>query len=283
MATRTAPILRLRRINPLRRYLRIFTCFARNGLVRELSFRTNFIITALSEMLWLMMMLVFVRVVFNFTKNVEGWNGYQYVFLLGTHFLITSLFETFFFTNIQRLGEMIRTGSLDFVLLKPASPQFLLSLERIDYAALANAPLGAFLCIYCAIKLHLDIGIAQVGLFVLLVSSGVLTLYGLMFMFATTSIWFIRQTGASHFWFYLTSCAKYPAEIYKPLVRGVLYFVLTFVFPVLIVANLPARVMVRRAFSPWMVVYAAVIATAIVLLSLGFFRWALRWYRSASS
>ena len=74
-------------------------------------------------------MLIFVRVVFSFTSNVEGWNGYQYVFLLGTHYLISSLFEAFFFNNMQRVSELIRTGSLDFVLLKPASPQFLLSLE----------------------------------------------------------------------------------------------------------------------------------------------------------
>lgn len=265
------------------RYFRIFACYARNGLVREMSFRANFLVTVVSEALWLGMMLIFVRVVFNFTNSVEGWNGYQYVFLLGTHFLITSLFEAFFFTNMQRVSELIRSGSLDFVLLKPASPQFLLSLERIDYAALANAPLGAFLCIYCAVKLDLQISLWQVGLFAALVICGVLTLYGLMFIFSTTSIWFIRQTSASHFWFYLTSCARYPAEIYKPLVRGVLYFVLTFVLPVLIVANLPARIIVRDSFLPWMAGYAALITPAIILISSLFFRFSLRSYRSASS
>lgn len=267
----------------LGRYFRIFACYARNGLVREMSFRANFLVTLVSEALWLGMMLIFVKVVFSFTKSVEGWNGYQYVFLLGTHFIITSIFEAFFFTNMQRVSELIRTGSLDFVLLKPASPQFLLSLERIDYAAMANAPLGMFLCVYCAIKLGIHVGVWQVGLFAMLIVSGVLTLYGLMFMFATTSIWLIRQTGASHFWFYLTSCAKYPAEIYKPLVRGMLYFALTFIFPVLIVANLPASIVVRDIFSPWMVVYAVIISGVIVLTSSIFFTWALRWYKSASS
>lgn len=266
----------------LGRYFRIFTCFARNGLVREMSFRANFFITAASEMLWLGMMLIFVKVIFLNTKTVEGWTGHQYLFLLGTHFLITSLFETFFFSNMQRMGEHIRGGGLDFVLLKPANTQFLLSLERVDYAALANAPLGAFLCAYSAWKLGIPIAVGDVALFVVLIVSGVVTLYAMMFIFSTTSIWFIRQTSASHLWFYITSCAKYPAEIYRPLARGTLWFALTFILPVLIVANLPANLMVR-VFDRWMAPYA--IGSALVLLvgSQVFFRWALRWYRSASS
>jgi ABC-2 type transport system permease protein len=264
------------------RYARILACFVRNGLVRELSFRTNFIITVISEMLWLGMMLIFVEVIFHYTSNVSGWSNHQYLFLLGTHFLITSIFETLFFSNLSRMSELIRTGSLDFVLLKPASTQFLLSFERIDYSALANAPLGAFLCGYAAWRLGVSISAVDIVLFILLVICGVITLYALMFIFSSTSVWLVRQTSVQHMWFYLTSCSKYPAEIYEPLARGVLWFALTFVAPVLIVANLPANVMVRT-FAPWMVAYAVFAAVAILGLSSMIFRWALRSYRSASS
>jgi len=266
------------------RYLRIGARFARNGLVRELSFRTNFVVTVLSEVMWLGMMLIFVEIIFANTKNVRGWDNHQYLFLLGTHFVISSIFETFFFGNLQRLSELIRTGGLDFVLLKPASPQFLLSFERVDYSSCANALLGVSLCVYAAQKLGVHIGALNVALFALLVLSGVATLYALMFIFSTSSVWFIRQTSAAHFWFYLTSCAKYPAEIYQPLARGVLWFALTFVIPVLIVANLPANAMVRQGqFHPWLVGYALFASVVLVILSSVIFRWALRWYRSASS
>jgi len=264
------------------RALRILSCFARNGLVRELSFRTNFVITVASEILWLGMMLVFVKVIFLNTSKVQGWSEYQYLFLLGTHFLLTSLFETLFFGNVTRLSELIRTGNLDFILLKPANTQFLVSCERIDYAALANAPLGLFLCGYAITQLGVAFTAVDVILFIGLLLSGIVTMYALMFMFASTSVWFIRQTSASHFWFYLTSCAKYPAEIYQPLLRGTLYFVLTFILPVLIVANLPAKVMVRT-FEPWMVGYAVLASGVTLGLSSVVFRWALRSYRSASS
>lgn len=266
----------------LGRYGRILFCFARNGLVRELSFRVNFAVTVISEILWLGMMLVFVEVIFRFTKQIDGWSNHEYLFLLGTHFLISSLFEAFFFGNLQRISAQIRTGDLDFVLLKPANTQFLLSFERISYTALANIPLGIILCVYAFSQLNVSLTGKHVAMFVVLVCSGVVTLYSLMFMFSATSVWLIRQTSASHFWFYLTSCSKYPAEIYKPMVRGVLWFALTFVFPVLIVANLPANVMVR-VFEPYLVAYALFIAVGLLLFSSLVFNWAMRKYRSASS
>lgn len=266
------------------RYLRIILRFARNSLVRELSFRANFIVTVISELLWLAMMLVFVEIIFANTRSVSGWNNHQYVFLLGTHFVISSLFESFLFGNVQRVSELIRTGGLDFVLLKPASPQVLLSFEHVDYSALPNALLGLGLCGYSVHQLGLSVSALDVLLFGVLVISGVATLYGMMFMFSTSSVWLIRQTSVSHFWFYLTSCAKYPAEIYRPLARGVLWFALTFVMPVLIVANLPASTVVRAGhFQPWVIGYALLAAAVMVILSVLLFRWALRWYRSASS
>jgi ABC-2 type transport system permease protein len=264
------------------RYLRIFWCFARNGLVREMTFRTNFIITVASEVLWLGMMLVFVGVIYRNTDRIEGWSGHQYLFLMGTHFLVTGIFETLFFGNAQRFSELIRTGGLDFVLLKPVSTQFFVSMERVDYTAVANALLGIGLCVYAGGKLEIAVTPGGVALFVLLLGSGVVTLYALMFIFTATSVWMIRQTSASHFWFYLTGCARYPAEIYQPLARGGLWLVLTFVLPVLIVANLPANVMVR-SFTPGMIAYAVVIAVVILLVSRRVFSFALRSYRSASS
>jgi len=95
-------------------------------------------------------------------------------------------------------------------------------------------------------------------------------------------VWLIRQTGLDHLWFYAVSLARYPAEIYRPFAGGVLWFTLVFILPVLMVSNLPANVMVRT-FEPGMVAY--ILAAGVVLLALSnvAFRFALRWYRSASS
>lgn len=237
---------------------------------------------AASELIWIFLMIVFIKVIFSKTNDIRGWSEEQYLFLMGTHMLVTSLFEAFFYRNCWRISQLVRSGDLDFVLTRPANTQFLLSVERIDFSPLANVPVALGICIYSMVLQGTAPSITKIGLFFILIAGGVLILYSLLFMFAITSVWLIRQTGVDHLWFYTVSLARYPAEIYRQFAGGALWFVLVFVFPILMVSNLPANVMVRT-FEPFMVVY--VLASGFVLLGVSSLvcHFALRWYRSASS
>jgi ABC-2 type transport system permease protein len=256
--------------------------FWKNGLIREMTFRGHFLLNVVSEVSWVVLLLIFIGVIFNKTPEVRGWTHEQYLFLMGTHMLLTSLFETFFFGNCWRISHLVRTGNLDFVLLRPANPQFLLSFEQIDFSPLANVPVAVGICIYALMAQGTGVTVSQVGLFLVLIVAGVTVLYALLFMFAITSVWLIRQTGVDHLWFYAVSLARYPAEIYRQFAGGALWFTLVFIIPVLLVSNLPANVMVRT-FEPIMVGYVVLSAAVMLALSSVVMRFALRWYRSASS
>ena len=263
-------------------YGRILARFWKNSLIREMTFRAHFLVNVAGELLWIVLLLIFINVIFDNTTNVRGWTEHQYLFLIGTHMMVTSFFEAFFFGNCWRISQLVRTGHLDFVLLRPASAQFLLSFERVDFAPLANIPVGAAICIYSLVQRGEPVTAAQVGLFFLVLAAGVLVLYSLLFMFAVTSVWLIRQTGIDHLWFYTVSLARYPAEIYRQFAGGALFFMLVFVFPVLMVSNLPASIMVRT-IEPFMVVHIVGVSLILLFASSVVFRFALRWYRSASS
>ena len=45
-------------------------------------------------------------------------------------------------TNADEFSELIRTGELDFALLKPIDTQFLISLQRVDWSSLGNFLFG---------------------------------------------------------------------------------------------------------------------------------------------
>ena len=51
---------------------------------------------------------------------------------------INSIVQMFFMTNADEFSELIRTGGLDFALLKPIDTQFLISLRKIEWASLSN-------------------------------------------------------------------------------------------------------------------------------------------------
>src|SRR5262245_31434364 len=124
------------------RYLRLWGAFARYGLTRELAFRWNFVIRVSVEILWLALLLVFYETVFAQTTVVAGWSEPQYLFFVGCYFALGGLIETLFMENCNEFADLIRSGDLDFYLLKPIDEQFLVSCRNIDWATAPNVLMG---------------------------------------------------------------------------------------------------------------------------------------------
>jgi hypothetical protein len=59
---------------------------------------------------------------------------------LATTLFVNSIVQTFFMSNCEEISEQIRTGRLDFALVKPIDTQFLISLHRVDWSSLVNPP-----------------------------------------------------------------------------------------------------------------------------------------------
>ena len=114
---------------------------------------------------------------------------------------------------------------------------------------------------------------------------GIGILYSLMISLAATSIWLGRNQSLYDFWFYITNFSRYPMEIYNGNLGTPLRWFFTFIIPVLIVVNVPARFLVMPLTGEvwWLAAFAIVAAIASLLASRTVFRSALRSYRSASS
>ena len=117
---------------------------------------------------------------------------------------------------------------------------------------------------------------------------GTAILYSVMIALAATSIWLGRNQSLYNFWFYITNFSRYPMEIYQRSWGWVLWGVFTFVIPVLVVVNVPARLLAQplnpRHNWEWWLTGFALIATAFrLLVSRRIFQKALLSYRSASS
>ena len=112
---------------PLKRYARLLGSLARYTLAREMSFRGNFLVKVSVEVIWLGIMLAFYRTVFAKTNAIAGWNEPEYLFFVGCYFALNGLIETLFLENCNDFAEMVRSGDLDFLLLKPIDEQFLIT------------------------------------------------------------------------------------------------------------------------------------------------------------
>jgi ABC-2 type transport system permease protein len=272
-------------------YWHVFLTFARNSLVRDMTFRVNFIIDCVSSLSWVLMNLGFYVLIFQqIGRDSElakdsGWTQYEFFVFLATTLLINSLVQAFFMENAAEFSELIRSGQLDFALLKPIDTQFLISLQRVDWSSLANFAFGAGLLGYALWKLDHRPGLAEMVLYPFYVACGVAILYSLMIALASTSIWMGRNQTLYDFWFYITNFSRYPMEIYRGPVGLILRWAFTFVVPVLVVVNVPARLLAKplRAGEWWLAAFALAATTASLLASRWIFQRSLESYRSASS
>jgi len=228
-------------------YLRVFLTFARNSLVRDMTFRANFLIDAISSLSWMLMNLGFYVLVFRYTPMIganTGWGKYEFFVFLATTHIINSLVQTFFMPNASELSELIRSGSLDFVLLKPIDTQFLVSLRRVEWSSLANLGFGVGLLAYALLRLGSAPGPVMWVLYPLYVLCGAGLFYSLMIALASTSVWLVRNETLYRFWFYITTFSRYPMEVYQGRWGRPLRFAFTFIVPVLLAVNVPARLLV---------------------------------------
>ena len=276
-------------------YFRVLFTFLRNSLVRDMTFRANFIINTIASMSWVFMNLGFYVLIFEHTDRIgkvadwdPGWGRYQFFLFLATTLLVNSLIRGLFIGNAIEFSEQVRTGTLDFALLKPIDTQFLVSLGRIEWSAIGPFTCGVLLLTYSLFQVDYTPGALQVVLFVFFLLCGVAIYYSLMIAMAATSVWLGRNRTLLDFWFYITNFSRYPMEIYKNgLGFALLYFFLYFI-PVLVAVNVPARLLVRplhpQDFGDWLLLPFAVVAT---VASLAASRWvfnrSLLSYRSASS
>jgi ABC-2 type transport system permease protein len=278
-------------------YFAVFGTFARNSLVRDMTFRANFIIDSVASLCWMLANLGFYRLIFHYTDSIgksTGWGEYEFYAFLSTTLLINSLVQAFFMPNAEEFSEMIRTGALDFALLKPIDTQFLISLQRIDWSSLMNFFAGIVLLIVSLIKLThqpvnpLELSPVMVLLYTFYVLCGVMILYSLMIALAATSIWLGRNQTLYDFWFYITNFSRYPREIYSGPWGRPLQWSFTFIIPVLVVVNVPARIIAQPlrvvTTQDWLLNGFALLATAgSFAVSRWIFQRALFSYRSASS
>ena len=263
----------------LKRYATIYAALWKNSVSREMSFKGNFILWIIVELLWFGLQLSFVSVVFSQTNAIGSWTKWQMVMLVGASNFIQQIYQAFFLTNYTNLSELVRTGKMDFLLALPINTRFIISLRVVDLGAFVNAAFGLCVMIFAAHKAELHPTLWQVLGFGALCGVGVLIHYSLMFMLAAISFWTVRAQGIVWGYYNLFNIARMPDEAF----HGAFRAVFTFALPVLLVSNVPTRVLANTLVSwhSWLLLLGVGVMWAV--LSEWFWRVSLRKYTSASS
>lgn len=265
--------------NPVLRHLAIYAMLARNSLVREMTFKINFLLWIVVEICWFALQLCFVGVIYLHTDSIAGWSRWQVVLLIGASHFIQQLFQAFFLVNCTHLSELVRTGKLDFLLLLPVNTRFVVSLRQLDLGAFINAATAVAVMVYAAVQLELQPTLPQLAGFLLLCFAGVLIHYALMFLLATISFWTVQAQGIVWVYYNLFNVARLPDRAFT----GWFRVVFTFAIPMLLVSNVPVKLLAGTLASPAEILLLLAMVVLCLAVSEAVWRFSLRRYTSASS
>lgn len=263
----------------IRRYFSIYAALWKNSITRETMFKGNFLLWIFVEGLWFALQLSFIGVLYLHTDAIGSWTKWQVVLLVGVSQFIQQVYSAFFLVNCANLSELVRHGKLDFLLMLPVNTRFVISLRQVDLGGFVNAASAVAVMSYAGHRLHLGLTPGVVLGFLGLCAVGILIHYSLMFMLATISFWTVRAQGIVYGYYNLFQIARMPDEAF----RGVFKAVFTFALPMLLVSNVPVRLLTNKLDSPlpWLLLLGMAGGCAVV--SGLVWRVSLRRYTSASS
>lgn len=260
------------------RYIRVLSLFWETAIAAELEYRLNFVVATFSSIGNLAGSLfgLFLFYQDGSGYSFEGWSWEEALVVLGVFTVLQGLSTTALAPNLNQIVKHVQNGTLDFILLKPISSQFWLSTRTLSPWGIPDVLFGLALIGYAGSKLSFG-AIAYVsGILPLIL--GFLILYSLWFMLGAMSIWFVKIYNVTEVLRGLLEAGRFPVVAYPTAYR----FFFTFIIPVTFLTTIPAQAFLSQVESHW-IVAAVGLAIALLLISNRFWRFALRFYTSASS
>jgi len=234
----------------LRRYAGLFRAQLAISALTAMQYRTDFVVRGLIAILWMGVTLVPVLVIFGVRQTVAGWTFPESLLVVAWFTLLHAVLEGAVSPSLTAVVEHVRNGTLDFVLLKPADAQFLVSTAKIEPWHVVDV-VGALVIF--------GYGFAKVGRWptALEVLAGlaflilaVVILYSFWILVVSASFWVVKVDNLSYLFGSLFDAARWPITVF----RGALRIVFTFVFPIALLTTYPAmallgKLQVKTAFG----------------------------------
>ena len=271
-------------MSPLARYARIWLAQMRYSTVREMMFKSNFILWIIVDLAWFGLNLSFIQFLYLQVNTIAGWGKWEMVLLVTTNMVVQQLFQMLLMINLTKLPELIRTGKLDFFLAQPASAQFLVSTRNFEPGSVFNTLVALIVCGVAIAHLDLKFSVAGLLIFPILVTCGVLIHYALLMMLVSLAFWMTRAQGFIFAYYNVFQIARLPREAFAGASGAAMLtrFAFTWAVPLLLIANVPTSTLLYGLKASDLVHLG--LATAFLLaLSTLIFQAGLRRYGSASS
>ncbi|MEM5804590.1 MAG: ABC-2 family transporter protein [Candidatus Aenigmatarchaeota archaeon] len=216
-------------------------------------------------------------VIFLHVPEINGWSLYQVLFIVGFMTFSMGLWHVLF----QRMTpwsveQTVWSGDFDRMMLKPMSTITQLLYSGFDLDGFGDLAIGSLLLVYSSSQLAIAWTLPLALLFAVMVASSVVIFTALNTIFASMSFHFTRARAFSNLFFSTTELAKYPLDIFNPLVARAL----TFFFPIAFISYYPAEIFLGRGMNMGLAYATPLVACVMVFIAHRFWKFGLKKYGS---
>lgn len=260
------------------RYARLFAVQLRASTLLALQYRSDFVIDATIEIFWTVTALVPLFVVYAQRDSVAGWSFGEALVVTGWFTLLQGILEGAINPSLTSVVEHIRKGTLDFVLLKPADAQFLVSTARFHPWCAVNVISAALIFVHAFHRLGRAPSAAGLAMAALLLVASIAVLYSLWILTVSAAFYVVKIDNLSHLFNAVFDAARWPSSVF----RGLVHVLFTFVIPLALMTTYPAQAMLGT-LEPHVLAGALAGALFFAVLSRRVWVRAIAKYTSASS
>ena len=261
-----------------RKYVRLLAVQVRASVLLALQYQLDAVFDAAVELFYAATALVPLIVIFGTRGTVAGWSYPASLLVVGWFTLLQTILDGVVSPGLTAVVEHVRKGTLDFILLKPADAEFLVSTTRFQPTRATNVITAGLIFGYAFHQLGHGPSPGGIVFALVLLVLATVVLHSLLIMAIAASFYVVRIDNLAYVFTSVYDAARWPRSVF----RGVAHVVFTFVLPFAMMTSYPAEALLGEL--PAMRLLFAVLGTGVfALLSRLVWNRALGRYTSASS
>ena len=224
-------------LRKLKKYLHIYLLFIKTSFMSQMEYRFNFFINIFLNLICLFTRLFYMYLIYKNSRFTNNSNSFYLLLLYTGIACFYSGFYAFFLSdNYCKISEYVKRGTLDLLIVKPLSLQFITTLRYVNIGlSLPDIFLGIIISSIACFKLNLILSASNIFKLIFINISGMLIMYSIFLFPNILSFWTIENNFINNFINSVFELNSLPMKFYKKFLQNIG----TFIFPIFLITNFP--------------------------------------------
>lgn len=263
-------------VSEFNHYFSVYKKFVSTSVSEATSFRTSFILMVFMDMFFFLSALLTVDFIYDHVATIGDWKRPQLMFFISFMLCVDHLHMLLLSHSFWRFSDDLKTGNLDFTLLRPLSSIFIVFLRYFKPSSIPNSFLTTGTMIYFGMENGFTFFQWLMLPFLIILAFILLAL--LEFVISCAMFWLVEGLGINFLRMQMQQVSRWPDFIYGYFTKKLL----TFALPVLLIGSGPVHFLFNPSHWEWIV---GLIVACILTYKVLIYIWnkGLDHYDSASS